>query len=117
MFCPKCGDEFVRQNGELFCLNGDMGLAQDIERILVERFSAHEPSPKRNEFAPVTIQMYPSSVSRGPRYHPLYPWFCPGCGIILGEKMRCPECGVSIGDLPVPLTERHPHLAPFGKWR
>ena len=117
MFCPKCGDELVRQKGELFCLFGEMGIAQDIERILTERFGARQPSPKRQQFAPITIQMFPSSVSRGPRFHPLYPWFCPGCGIVLDEKMQCPECGGTIRDLQSPLLERHPHLAPFGKWR
>jgi hypothetical protein len=117
MFCPKCGDELVRQGDELFCAFGEMGLAQDIERILTKRFSAHSPSPKRREFAPITIEMYPFSSSKPPRFIPLYPWFCPGCGVSLDKKMCCQECAVSIGDLQGPLLERHPHLAPLGKWR
>jgi rubrerythrin len=116
MFCPKCGEELVRKNGELTCVRGTMGVTQDVEAILSERFRAHKPSPKRASIAPV-IRMFPSPMKTGPRFLPSYPWFCPGCGVVLDDKMRCPECDVSIADLQGPLLERHPHLVPLGEWR
>ena len=116
MFCPKCGDELVRENGAFTCWHGEMSLSPDMERVLTERFTAHTPSPKRAGMIPV-ISMFPSPMKTGPRFTPLYPWFCPGCGVVLDDKMRCPECGVSIADLQMPLLEYHSHTVPLGKWR
>jgi hypothetical protein len=105
MFCPKCGDEMVNQDGELTCIRGAMGLSQQVHNMLMERFKHHSLSP-RGERAN-TIRVYPYSDGFG--LMQLRPWFCPGCGVVLDEKLSCPECGTSILDLLFPLTELHPH--------
>jgi Zn-finger nucleic acid-binding protein len=99
MFCPKCSAELVRRGSELTCVAGEMGLSQNVERILTERYSKHTASARRGE--PTTEQ---------------YPWFCPGCGVLLGRDMLCPECHVSLRDLQHQLVEFHPHKNGDGRW-
>jgi hypothetical protein len=99
MFCPKCATELVRRGNELTCAAGEMSLSQNVERILTERYSKHTPSSRRAE--PTTEQ---------------YPWFCPGCGILLGRDKVCPECQVSLLDLQHQLIEFHPHKNRDGRW-
>jgi uncharacterized Zn finger protein (UPF0148 family) len=91
MFCPRCGDELVPQNGELTCLRGDMALSRHIEKILTERYSRHVPSPDAG------------TVSSDPG------WYCPGCGVPLDADLRCAECQHSLQDLQHHLIELHPH--------
>lgn len=99
MFCPKCAAELVRHDGELTCIAGEMGLSQNVERILTERYSKHTPSPRRGE---------PTKEQR--------PWFCPGCGVLLARDFVCPECHVSLRDLQRQLIEFHPHKNRDGEW-
>lgn len=97
MFCPKCGAEFVRREGELTCVRGDMPLSRYLEKLLTERYSRHVPSPHAGK---------PSSQP--------HRWYCPGCGIPIGADLQCMECQQSLEDLLYQLVEFHPHRAVSG---
>ena len=92
MFCPKCAAILVCQGDELTCIAGDMGLSRNVENILIERYGSHTPSPTKNKEEPGR-----------------FPWFCPGCGVLLNSEMVCPECHISLKDLQFQLVEIHPH--------
>ena len=92
MFCPKCAAKLVRRHGELTCVAGEMGLSKSVERSLTERYNNHTPSLQRGE---ATTEPYP--------------WYCPGCGVILCRGLVCPECHLSLRDLQHQLVELHPH--------
>lgn len=92
MFCPKCGDELIIKDGELYCLRGDMYLSQNVREILEARYgeiSPREPSDYKLDHTK---------------------WWCPGCGIKVNEKLECSNCGKNYYDLLYPLVEIHPHL-------
>jgi transposase len=101
MFCPKCAAELVLQKGELTCLRGEMGLSLKVEHVLTERYGKHLPSPNRG----VVSTTDP------------YPYYCPGCGVLLDAQMHCPECHLSLKDLQYEIVELHPHRRPAGGWR
>jgi len=96
MFCPKCAAELVRRDGELACVVAEMGLSRQVEGLLTQRYGGHIRSPRRGE---VTAEPYP--------------WYCPGCGVLLDRDMVCPECHVSLRDLQHDLVELHPHKPPI----
>src|ERR1700724_840291 len=86
-----------------------MASPQFVDGILTERFGSHSPSPRRAE-SRKDIKVYRISERSGEsRIVTVPPYFCPGCGVTLGEKMVCPECGVSIYDLLSQLVELFPH--------
>lgn len=100
MFCPKCGSELVYQDGELTCIAGDMRLSRYMEQTITERYGRHKPPGHPAE----------ASTDRDP-------WYCPGCGIPLGQDLVCPSCHVSLADLQHHLVELHPHKAEDGRFR
>jgi hypothetical protein len=78
-------------NGELMCTAGDMGLARNLEKILLDRFGAH-------------VKVSASAPTTGGD------WFCPACRIGLDPEMSCTACGGTLKDLHRDLVEIHPHL-------
>lgn len=87
------------RGGHLYCVEGEMSLSQAVEQGLRERF----PSP-----AEVAVPR-PSEIGD-------FPWFCPGCGALLGQDLACASCGVSIMKLRFQLVELYPHKGgPYGR--
>ncbi|HEY1786398.1 MAG TPA: hypothetical protein VGG30_12640 [Pirellulales bacterium] len=73
-------------------VSDDMPLSRVVHATLVERFPVPRPRPETAEV--------------GMR-RPL--WYCPGCGLPLGEGMKCSVCGKSIRNLVFQRVEIHPH--------
>jgi hypothetical protein len=92
LYCPKCGREMELCDGQLTCLQGHMGLSPSMHSRLRSRFPVHRARPPQVE------------VGAG-----LLRWYCPGCGIPLGDDLKCSSCGGDIRDLHYQLVELHPH--------
>jgi uncharacterized Zn finger protein (UPF0148 family) len=96
MFCPFCGDQFVRRNGELYCASGEMGLSQMLEELLTLQYGGLlHISVERPDFLPY--------------YQGGLEWFCPACGIPLDNELTCGQCGHSLENRVYDLVEFHPH--------
>lgn len=92
MYCPHCGRVMRLADGVFTCDAGGMTFSQELHGILSERFPEQRPQPFGVEVG-----------ARIPR------WFCPGCGVKLGQDMACGRCGKAIRDLLWALVELHPH--------
>ena len=92
MYCPHCGREMALLEGVFTCDEGGMTLSRRLQEVLTQRFPAH--------------RLRPAEATVGRK---LTRWFCPGCGVPLGQEMRCPKCEQSIEDLLYTLVELHPH--------
>ena len=95
LHCPWCGNELARQEGELFCQDGQMGLSAHLEKRLREVFVDQ------------------SRPSRASPHDNMDQWHCAGCGILLVRdaegKARCPKCSHTMGEFAYELVEFHPH--------
>jgi rubrerythrin len=102
MFCPKCGDLLKEQRGLFLCERGQMELSQHIAERLYSGFVSKTENPDEFQF-----------TKAGYRFGSQ--WFCPGCGVLMREKVpgavRCPQCGRNIGKYLYQLIELHPHLS------
>ena len=85
-----------RVNGELSCIEGDMGYSQRMEKTLLERLE----NPIENQS--IKTPAYMDGVSK-------LGWYCPGCGKTLGDSLWCDECRITLTDLVFTLVELHPH--------
>jgi hypothetical protein len=92
LYCPKCGREMEYCDGQLACKQGQMGLSPSMHSRLTTRFPKHRTRPPQ--------------VEVGAR---LLRWYCPSCGIPLGDDLKCSSCGGDIKDLHYQLVELHPH--------
>jgi hypothetical protein len=92
MYCPYCGRVMPLIDGVFTCVSGDMPLSRVVHARLAERFPVPRPLPETAEVG-----------TRRPR------WYCPGCGLLMGEGTTCSVCGKSIHDLVFQLVEIHPH--------
>ncbi len=95
MFCPFCGDELIRHNGELYCKAGDVALSPVMEQLLTTRYSSVTQPITRANFTP--------------HYNGGLNLFCPGCGQRVDKELTCSRCGNSLKNLVYPLLEFHPH--------
>jgi hypothetical protein len=108
MFCPKCGNTLVwRWNAHMhrdvfYCIPGDMEASVYLTEQLLERFSDQQPAAEAHAL--------PASGSRS---RAGFPWYCPGCGVPLGEGMRCDRCGKDLHGLVHILVELHPHRGDY----
>jgi PHP family Zn ribbon phosphoesterase len=106
MFCPKCGNEMIRQGKELYCPSGDMYLSMYLESRLAK-----------------AIESTPFEVVPAARLQPrTLPYFCSRCTHELVQAndstQQCPECSLTIDrGIIHDLIELHPHKGPDGKWR
>lgn len=96
MFCPKCGHEMQWTNGELTCIQGDMGLSLVVQEVLTKRF-ATDSIPQS------AVPPY------NPKWHSGLRWYCPGCGKPLNAHLECQFCTRHLRDLVMQLVELHPH--------
>jgi uncharacterized Zn finger protein (UPF0148 family) len=96
MFCPKCGDTLIRQDGDLTCIQGQMSLSCTVEKVLTERFAA-DALPQAPE------PLFQAQLHSG------LAWFCPGCGAPLNTYLECGSCNNHLRDLVGRLVELHPH--------
>jgi hypothetical protein len=74
MFCPKCAAVLVLKNGTLTCVPGDMPLSQRLHPLLTQRYGSAAPSPSKGV----------TSVENNR-------WYCPGCGVVFSQDLRCPD--------------------------
>ncbi len=101
MFCPKCGRALVLKHfgsgkGELYCVQGEMGLSLSMQQKFEERYEPHAaPQPPNPPFHA--------------QPHGGLQWFCPGDGERLNAQLECSTCGNHLRDLAYPLIEFHPH--------
>jgi rubrerythrin len=96
MFCPKCGDEFVKVDGYLTCVRGRMELSSRLESRFTECYVSKSDRPRESQL--------PFRVGGT--------WYCPGCGVPTVEEdgfVRCPQCRLSLNEFIAALVELHPH--------
>ncbi len=111
LYCPKCGAQLIRdESGYLECRRGEMQLAQELERRLLECYVTQVRHPREGPF------------TYAGKSHPIGgTWFCPGCGVAVTEQspgdLRCPKCTLSLVEFVYSLIEKHPHKSEGGGWR
>ena len=102
MFCPKCGDGLVRQDGDLYCQVGDMYMSPMMETILTEAIKT----------TPVRSVLLPADGGRSNI------GFCPRCQYKLTKlnpdvyalTEQCSQCSFTMTPKMVHgLVELHPH--------
>ncbi len=103
MYCPKCGGLLtVRQDSwgyhVYYCEPGGMWASARMTSTLDSLFGEGSD---------------PASQSPLPQFHAQFHrglrWFCPACGVPIGERLECPRCGRHLRALVRPLVELHPH--------
>jgi hypothetical protein len=104
MYCPKCGDSMICQEGELTCVWGEMPFSRVVEAVLTTRFAAGSPSQS-------------SEPPFNPQWHGKLRWYCPGCGKPLNRQLECESCDKHLRDLVFDLIELHPHRDRAGGWK
>jgi hypothetical protein len=100
LFCPICGTPLIERHSlrgsYLYCPKGGMGLAPVLRSIFEARHVTREKPPSQRSF---DWQLHGH----------LHKWYCPGCGVHLGEHGDCPICGHNLrGDSHL-LIETHVH--------
>jgi len=94
MFCPKCGEVMIVNDGEVTCVSGDMQLSASMRDGLTEVFVDRRRRGRHR------------TLNSGGQ------WFCPGCGApmkIDGEHGQCETCGECLDEFVHALVELHPH--------
>jgi rubrerythrin len=83
MYCPKCGKALTEIKGVLTCVDGGMGLSQNLHQNFIECYEKKLRIPK--------------SFQR--KFRVGGNWFCPACGVACvedGGSVNCPKCKLSL---------------------
>ena len=100
MYCPYCAQELTINNGQRYCIAGDMYLSQNLATA-IDTLIQQSPALSHQES---------STTTEAPR------WFCPRCQhqmITVAQNtlaQKCHACGLLLTSrIMRTLVELHPH--------
>ena len=138
MFCPRCGELMKETYRTFYCEKGEMDFSENLARQVKERFDNHSEravidsnlipqrrwvcskciDARRPYYVDSTADNFCSQCGSESIWLETI-WYCPQCGIPIGNdclKDTCPVCQKDLKALCFQLVELHSHKNENGNW-